>query len=85
MDPCEKEPTDVLDNMVPQDREEITVNAQVTAPFVWTERETDAQQPGTGKAGVCSMRIINNRKQEQLQAHLLGVSLYFSKNVSSSM
>lgn len=29
MDPCEKEPTDVLDNMVPQDREEITVNAQV--------------------------------------------------------
>lgn len=30
MDPCEKEPTDALDNMVPQDREEITVDAQVT-------------------------------------------------------
>lgn len=30
MDPCEKEPTDALDNVVPQDREEITVNAQVT-------------------------------------------------------
>uniref|UniRef100_H3DDI5 Zinc finger RNA-binding protein n=1 Tax=Tetraodon nigroviridis TaxID=99883 RepID=H3DDI5_TETNG len=28
MDPCEKEATDVLDNMVPQDREEITINAQ---------------------------------------------------------
>eukprot|EP00066_Takifugu_rubripes_P023887 XP_011613153.1 PREDICTED: zinc finger RNA-binding protein 2 isoform X1 [Takifugu rubripes] len=28
MDPCEKEPTDALDNMVPQDREEITVDAQ---------------------------------------------------------
>lgn len=30
MDPCEKEPTDALDNMVPQDREEITADAQVT-------------------------------------------------------
>lgn len=37
MDPCEKELTDVLDNVVPQDREEITLNAQVTVPFVWTE------------------------------------------------
>lgn len=39
MDPCEKDPTDVLDNMDPQDREDITVHAQVMAPFVWTVSE----------------------------------------------
>lgn len=37
MDPCEKEVTDALDNVVPQDREKITANAQVMAAPVQTE------------------------------------------------
>lgn len=35
MDPCEKEPTDALDSMMLQDREDITVGAQVTG-FILT-------------------------------------------------
>lgn len=38
MDPCEKEPTDALDNMLPQDREEITVDAQVTKVLLFISR-----------------------------------------------
>lgn len=80
MDPCEKEPTDVLDNMVPQDREEITVNAQVTAAFFGLSVRQTLNNQVRGR-GVCSTRILNNRKREQ--AHLLSESFYFSKNVSS--
>lgn len=37
MDPCEKEPIDALENMVLQDREDITISAQVTLPDICTD------------------------------------------------
>lgn len=37
MDPCEKEPIDALENMVLQDREDITISAQVTLPDIRTD------------------------------------------------
>lgn len=51
MDPCEKEPTDVLDNMVPQDREEITVKAQVTAVWARVKRRSATRSRGDSAPG----------------------------------
>lgn len=39
MDPCEKEPTDALQSMVLQDREEITVTAQVPVKSIFSDSE----------------------------------------------
>lgn len=53
MDPCEKEPTDALENLMLQAREDITVSAQV--PTQSTRSDTDRLEGVDcfGKAGQC--------------------------------
>lgn len=41
MDPCEKEPTDALDSMMLQDREDITVGAQVTVYWIYIDSDPE--------------------------------------------
>lgn len=85
MDPCEKEPTDALDNMVPQDREEITVDAQVTkVPLFISSVSRDGNNQICMVAcvcvsgGVCSMTTIqgNKRRNGNCSPDLLSFCLY---------
>lgn len=39
MDPCEKEPTDSLESMLLQAREDITVSAQVPIQSIYTDSD----------------------------------------------
>lgn len=74
MDPCEKEPTDVLDNMVPQDREEITVNAQVAFCLDWAWLKIVAWQPSLSGGGVLLQENHEATPGREQLHHLLGGS-----------
>lgn len=80
MDPCEKEPTDALDNMVPQDREEITVDAQVTKVllFISTVSKDGNVCVCVCVWGVCSMTTVqgNKRGNGNCSPDLLGFCLH---------
>lgn len=90
MDPCEKEPTDVLDNMVPQDREEITVNAQVAFCLDWAWLKIVAWQPSGKGGGVLLQENHETTPGREQLHHLLGGSsetkfLFSSSSLSSKL
>lgn len=85
MDPCEKEPTDALDNMVPQGREEITVDAQVTNVFISSMNEDGNNEVQGGRGSLLNdnhQRQQEERRQLQLRPRFLPGSI-FGQNASS--
>lgn len=60
MDPCEKEPTDALESMMLQAREDITASAQVPIQSIYNDSDCLWRSPPLFPVCLCTVKCQNN-------------------------